>query len=132
MTDMKRILRVASFLFVLPWVCGCVFFDEIEYEDSASDYWSTGICPGNTATDPIAVSDNCRGVTLSGCCDINGNALYCHNGQLYCKSCLYNVAGQGRAECSWDPDESAYWCTTSDNGLDPNGVIRRSCPVLTP
>jgi len=134
MTEIKRSLPILFFLFILPWVSGCVFFDEIEYEETVadSDYWTTGNCPGNTATAPTAVSDNCRGITLNGCCDVNGNALYCHNGQLYCKSCMYNVPGQGRSACSWEPAETAYWCTSTDNGIDPNGVLPRRCPVLNP
>ena len=123
-------LLILLFLLGLPWVSGCVFFEEIEYEEADSDYWTTGNCPGNTATSPTVVSSSCRGVTLSGCCDANGNALYCFDGNLHCKSCNYNVSGLGMAACSWDPDQNAYWCTSSNNGIDPNGVIPRACPVF--
>lgn len=126
-------MRIAIVFSLLLLASGCVLFEEVEYEDENAlntDYWAAGSCPGNTATDPTVVSNDCRGITLSGCCDISGNALYCFDGKLYCKSCAYNTAASDSAACSWSADENAYWCTATDNGADPSGAFPRACPAL--
>ncbi|MBN2527975.1 MAG: hypothetical protein JXR76_16415 [Deltaproteobacteria bacterium] len=125
--------RLLFLLFTLVSINGCVLFEEVEYKEA--DYWSNGECKGYASTVyPEMVSTDCRGISLSGCCDADGNALYCYENKLYCKSCKYDPTqwgvNAGTAKCSWSTEEDAYWCTATDNGFDPSGQIGRACPAL--
>ncbi|MBN2342864.1 MAG: hypothetical protein JXX29_02310 [Deltaproteobacteria bacterium] len=132
-------LKILLFVLMVSVSPACVLFDEVEYDEEngdsdsqplGNDYWETGYCPGNTAVDAAMVSDNCNGITLAGCCDANGNALYCYNNRLFCQSCQSNVAGQAAAACSWDSAQSCYWCTDADMGVDPSGAFLKACPAF--
>ena len=133
-TASRRVHLFPSGLLILSaclLTTGCVLFDDVTYEEQDTDYWSTGVCPGNSAEDPAVVSTDCRGITMTGCCDANGNTLYCYEGLLLCKSCVSNVSADERYVCSWSTDENGYWCTFTDNGIDPSGVFQRACPAFS-
>lgn len=126
---------IGVFLLVLSCAAGCVLFEDVEYDEvdtdtmaPAFDYWTSGYCPGNYTIQASQVSDNCAGISLAGCCDANGNALYCFEGKLYCQSCSGDAPSHEAAACSWSTAESAYWCTAANNGAEPTGSVPRNCP----
>lgn len=130
---------IIGFVLSALGMASCVLFEDVEFNDvnstaetndTALDYWDDGRCPGNTMTDETKVSEHCHGITATGCCDMNGNALYCHGESLYCKSCSSNQGNAAEVSCSWSDAEAAYWCTAADNGPEPSGTYLKACPVF--
>jgi hypothetical protein len=120
---------------------GCSLFDKVTVEDdkdedtattgdidtdTGPDYWVDGYCPEPVDGKEQRVSGDCNEVPYQGCCDDNGNVIYCYNNDLYCKPCAPQYV------CSWytgdtDLKEPYYWCTADDNGADTAGTFPQSC-----
>ena len=123
---MKTSLIGYGLLLALLVAGGCSLFEKVEVKQDTQpvgNYWQDGYCPAPVDGVEQVVSSECRGVDFTGCCDGNGNVLYCYNEQLYCRPCAPEMA------CSWftGDEDPYYWCTTSDNGPDPSGTYAMYC-----
>ncbi len=75
-------------------------------------------CKG--ALEPSVVG-GCDGVTLTGCCDATGRAVWCEGANLYCLDCA-----QGFDFCGWNP-LGYYDCGQALGSEDPTGTHPRAC-----
>ena len=75
-------------------------------------------CKG--AVEP-SVKNGCAGVADAGCCDIQGRALWCDGGDLYCLDC-----NDGFPACGWNT-YGYYGCGQTAGSQDPSGQHPISC-----
>jgi hypothetical protein len=101
--------------------------------DADGDYWVDGYCPGQDGEGNwLPASDDCMGVPYEGCCDADGNDLWCNSAgtELRCTPC----AELGFSYCGWWNTGGDYYynCTNTDTGEDPDGVFPISCDGYGP
>lgn len=89
---------------------------------TGGDYWEDGTCNGDPDQGADPSSTDCNGLTFEGCCDEQGNVVWCVNELLGC----FNCDADGEGPCGWDLANSFYNCDGS--GVDPSGENPFNCP----
>ena len=137
----RRLSLLLAALLACP---ACALFEEIKIsgndadtDTGAKDYWDDGRCPFHRDEETgesreTVVSQDCRGIADEGCCDGEGNALYCHpeTNKLMCAPC---GSSRDTPNCAWTTESTAigdisyYWCSPEDDSADTKGVHPRSC-----
>ena len=87
--------------------------------DADGDYWVDGYC-GDFGSDVPASSD-CQDISDVGCCDADGNVVWCESGALWCIPCA-----DSNPECGWKADAGYYDCGTDGSG-DPSETYPKDC-----